>query len=360
MCKNNTCATVMLAFATIFLLAGVIIVGLGFATDNWLIFTVDRNSVINSFLATEPSLDRDQLSVILTRYSNAEEGSELTPTALQNELGQNENLYGWAVNEEYVNRTRGLWHVCFPDLIPYLPYGEINRTLLDTLCRKIQFTNEEGYNTDESTRIHLLRLTLGLFAAGFFLFLVAFLTGMVGCFKRSSGFTSSTGTLVMFAALFCAAGIAVFHGYIYMEEQEHVNDDEENGNQILRPRFGYKKTWNLELREATSVRYGWSYILAWVGVGLCLIASVFFYVAFCAMKGAKKKSEKISMTPTYATPVYPPYEKSLPRQPAYSQPPVYYDKTGMPVYDNRGAYVYSNRAYSAPQYDAYYYGQRRN
>ncbi|XP_014677738.1 PREDICTED: uncharacterized protein LOC106817577 [Priapulus caudatus] len=199
----------------------------------------------------------------------------------------------------------------------------------------------------------MLRLTLGLFAAAFFLFIIAFMTSCVSCLRYSAGCSSTSGTVVLFAASFCVAAIGVFHGYLLMEEDENKD--------IWQPPFGYKRVWSNLLRENTTQTYAWSYIVTWVGIFLVLLSVFFFYFAGCAMKGAKRKKEKQMVAVTrYTAPAYAaPYEKSLPRQGgATMPPPIYYDKRGQPVYDSRGTLVYSNQAYTAPHYGPYYYGHK--
>ncbi|XP_014665694.1 PREDICTED: uncharacterized protein LOC106807758, partial [Priapulus caudatus] len=230
MCCPSSSIPYLLSLASIFLICGVGVLTVGFATDNWVRHSVDREH-------------------LKTAIANSEE-----------------QLGNFHRHEEYFTRTRGLWNICFMTAeqadLPTQPYGGGNITLtpVDKPCRRLSFALDPKMTNDETTRIHLMRLSVGLFAGGFFLFLICFITGLVACWRRGAAHTLVTGLLVFFAALFCAAGVAVFHGYEHMELFE-----------LKTPNSGFKTTWSPEVVDSTTSAYWWSYIVVWVGDGLCII-----------------------------------------------------------------------------------------
>lgn len=90
MCCPSSSIPYLLSLASILLICGVAILAVGFATDNWVRYTVDRDALKRAI-----SQDDEQLTNFLR-------------------------------HEEYFSRTRGLWYVCFsttdPAELPTHPY----------------------------------------------------------------------------------------------------------------------------------------------------------------------------------------------------------------------------------------------
>merc|ERR550525_1423142 len=102
---------------------------------------------------------------------------------------------------------------------------------------------------------------IALFIVGFFFMFVSFTAGIRGCWKTSPSkiMTSSKTEL-------------------------------------------FKSTWNNDLKDNTEIIYAWSYIVAWIGVGLALIASILFSLAAVCIRTDKEREDAMNMQ--YLMPVY--------------------------------------------------------
>ncbi|GFR17212.1 uncharacterized protein TNCT_707041, partial [Trichonephila clavata] len=76
----------------------------------------------------------------------------------------------------------------------------------------------------------------------------------------------------------------------------------------------------LKLSGVTQFFYGWSYILAWIGVGMCLLTAILFLGAACCVVHEKKMEQAKNMQ--YLMPVYP--DKRQPYGYGYAYPGPYY------------------------------------
>ena len=54
--------------------------------------------------------------------------------------------------------------------------------------------------------------------------------------------------------------------------------------QVYDERLEFYMTWPQVLREQTSFHIGWSYIVAWVGIAVCLISSIMYSLAAICIK----------------------------------------------------------------------------
>ena len=57
-----------------------------------------------------------------------------------------------------------------------------------------------------------------------------------------------------------------------------------------------------DLKDNTEFKYDWSYIVAWIGVGLALIASILFSLAAVCIRTDKEREDAMNMQ--YLMPVY--------------------------------------------------------
>ena len=57
-----------------------------------------------------------------------------------------------------------------------------------------------------------------------------------------------------------------------------------------------------DLKDNTEIIYAWSYIVAWIGVGLALIASILFSLAAVCIRTDKEREDAMNMQ--YLMPVY--------------------------------------------------------
>jgi len=103
------------------------------------------------------------------------------------------------------------------------------------------------------------------------------------CWQRNPSLLLTTGILLTCATLFLAAHMAVWHGVDNLQREviDRKQTDRFSGGQFF-------NTWPTYLKNATAVKYGWSYIICWIGIGLVLIASILTLAAYRAMKIEKR------------------------------------------------------------------------
>ena len=57
----------------------------------------------------------------------------------------------------------------------------------------------------------------------------------------------------------------------------------------------FVKGWPDLLQSQTVFRFAWSYIIAWVGVGMCLGSCVLFFMASMCIRSDKRREEAMNM-----------------------------------------------------------------
>lgn len=293
----------ILSISTVFALIGIVLVAIAFGTDNWSEFQVNRREIINAINANVTLKQQIQ--------------SDATSRPI------------------YFSRTFGLFRECFPDTVP-TGIGSYTSPL-GTICINIQdymlfgdTTATERFNSDQQTRMHLMRTTVAFYIIGLaFLFFCLF-TGILGCWRRSPGLILSTGILLLFAVLFLAAAMAVWHGVDYLEREVLTVDP-------------FYRSWQPILKQTTTLNYGWSYIVSWVGIGFVLIASLLMLGAYRAMKEEEadeydKKHAPYMMPNYYDKTAMVPYAYGT--YSGYGAYPAYYGGYGGSQYGGNGYYGY--------------------
>jgi len=290
----------ILSLSTVFALIGIVLVAIAFGTDNWSEYHVKRDVIFNA-------------------------------TARNATLRQ--NLAQLNFSDIYFDRTYGLFRECFPTDLPaklgsYVsPLGASCINIPDYQIPEDKAVIEQ-YGESQKTRMHLMRATVAFYIVGLgFLFFCLF-TGITGCWRRSPGLILATGILLLFATLFLAAAMAVWHGVDYL--QREVID--------VRP---FYKTWHPVLKANTDLTYGWSYIISWIGIGFVLISSILMLAAYRAMKEEEReeyeKKRAPYMMPNYYDKAMMPYGYAQMQYPYAAYPAqAYYGNYGN--YGNNGAY----------------------
>merc|ERR1712066_48651 len=263
------CSAVTLAFATIFSLVAAALLAIAFSTDNWITINVNRNEL------------------------------------KKGDISQNE----FNTSPLYFTRTRGLFRECYlgekldedPDntQVPLSGVVEVYMSPVETWCRNVDYyipdENDvtKSFNKEQMTRIHMMRAMIALFIVGFFFMFVSFTAGIRGCWKTSPSNITASAILMLIACLFHAGGMGLWHGVEHWE-----------GEKIMTPSKTelFKSTWTRELRDNTEFKYDWSYIVAWIGVGLALIASILFSLAAVCIRTDKEREDAMNMQ--YLMPVY--------------------------------------------------------
>lgn len=272
------CSAVTLSFATITAVVAVACLAIAFGTDNWYEIRVNRTYIEQR----EP---------------------------LVNPKDFEEDIL-------YFSRDVGLFRICFPDS-EKPKKAPLYMSPVQTECLNIDYyipQNQENDNTKPFSdqrweRIHMARSVIGMYIVGFFFIFISFFTGVAGCWKRSKGNILATGLLQLLAALVDAGSMGLWHGVHYYDYQK-LKDEHSFYN------------WPdvLKMNGVTQFYYGWSYILAWIGVGMCLLTAILFLSAACCVVHEKKVEQAKNMQ--YLMPVYP--DKRQPYGYGYAYPGPYY------------------------------------
>lgn len=256
------CSAVTLAFATIFSLVAAALLAIAFSTDNWITISVQRKDL---------------------------------------EVDTSERLL--QESPLYFTRTRGLFRECFlgEDQEPKgdIVGDHIYTSPVETRCLNLDYyipdtdDRTKDFRGEQMTRIHMMRAMIALFIVGFFFMFVAFTAGILGCWKTSPSNITASAILMLIACLFHAGGMGLWHGVEHWERNKIMEKTETEL---------FIQTWPENLKQATEFKYDWSYIVAWIGVGLALIASILFSLAAVCIRTDKEKEDAMNMQ--YLMPVY--------------------------------------------------------
>lgn len=270
------CSAVSLSIATIISVICVACLAIAFSTDNWYEIRVDRNKTISHLNSQGDSIPSD-----------------------------------FDTDIRYFSRDEGIFRICFVDKKPKGMDTYVSPTQTD--CINVNYYIPEDEVSDKFSdqrweRLHMARSVVALFAASFFLLFLSFFTGIAGCWKRSHANLVATGILQLLASLFSAGAMGLWHAVLFYD-QHKLKDD-----------FSYA-AWPevLKVTGITQFSFGWSYILSWVGVAQCLLASIIFLSGARCIRREKRAEQAKNMQ--YLMPVYP--DKRNPYGYAYAYPPPY-------------------------------------
>lgn len=285
------CSAVTLCFASIFSLVAAALLAISFSTDNWRVITINRDAIKQS--ATQDILDKFDTSPL------------------------------------YFTRTRGLFRECFPGEKTNAPIDgvivDLYMSPVETWCHNLNYyipddaQETKDFKEENMARIHMGRSMIALFIAGFFCMFIAFTTGVVGCWKTAPGHIVSSAIMMLLACLLSAGAMGLYHG---VEHYEKLKINESSDVEL------FKSSWSKLLTDNFETRYDWSYIVAWVGVGMCLGSSILFSMSALCIKSDKEREEAMNMQ--YLMPVYP--QKGQPYGPygAYAYPQAAFPQAAYP------------------------------
>lgn len=276
------CSTITLCIASIISIIAIACLVGSFTTDDWYEYRLDWNKIKNQTIGpngqVRPEIESDK---------------------------------------RYFNRDEGLFRTCFVDKRPKSIKTYIQPTLFFWLtpseCISISYHIPEDEETDRYDnlrwhRLHMARSVVALYAVGFFLLALSFLTGITGCWHKKHANLLATGILQMFAAAADTGSIALFHGCLYYDH--HVLKDAESYS-----------NWPEELKWATEGNYGSSYIVGWIGISGCLLAAILFITAARCARSEKRNEQAKNLQ--YLMPVYP--DKRTPYAYNYAYPGTVYN-----------------------------------
>jgi len=289
-----------LCFASIFSLMSAALLAIAFSTDNWQMINVDRV----------------QLEQRNTGINKTISDQDLKTSPL------------------YFTRTRGLFRECFPsqkkpgENQPEEGLVKLYMSPVETWCYNLNYyipdesRETRNFKADNMTRIHMGRSMIALFITAFFCMFISFITGVVGCWKTAPSHITTSAVLMLFACLLSAGAMGLWHGVEHFEQMKNLVEGENKIDLFV-------QTWPKLLTQHTKFRYDWSYIVAWVGVGMCLSSAILFSLAALCIKSDKEREEAMNMQ--YLMPVYP--QKGQPYGP-YGYPaypgPYYGSQYGLP------------------------------
>jgi len=292
----------LLSASTVFALLGLALVVIAGISDNWLEYQVNRNKILQTINSNQqPEISHRLKDVI-------------------------------AKDPLYFSRNFGLIHICFPDAVPS-DIGSFGKFGSPCVVNPDYFPDglvRERYNNLQMQRMWYMRASAVAYILGLVTITLCLLIGIVGCYKRSAKITRATAIFLFFAVLFLLISISLWHYVNYMERR--MLD--------VQPFF---RSWEQILRQTTRISFGWSYVVAWVGIGFLLFAAIFLLLSWRAIKAEEDRV----------------YEG---KHAAYFQQ--YYDKSLVPVsygpYGGQGGYAagyYPPSPYFGAQYHpSNYYG----
>ncbi|PAV64116.1 hypothetical protein WR25_01492 [Diploscapter pachys] len=225
----------------------------------------------------------------------------------------------------YFSRTYGLFQICFPDTVPS-DIGSFSKFGSPCIENQDYFppsTKQENYTTAELQRLYLLRASVILYCLGILFVLICLIIGVFGCWKRSPKLILATSLMLLFAVLFLASGMALWHYVNYMERYVLETDP-------------FYKSWEPILKLVTRFNFGWSYVVSWIGITFLLLATIFMLISYKAIKN----EEDMALTAKHG-----PYIM-----------PNYYDKGAMVPYGYNTMYSTGYNYPYTPHYGTGYYG----
>jgi len=269
------CSAVTLSIATIISVVAVACLAIAFSTDNWHEIRVDRN--LTKLRIDPSSNDAARIDTDLRFFS----------------------------------RDEGLFRICFLDKKPKNLDTYLSPT--QTECINVNYYIPEDEVSDKFSdqrweRLHMARSVVALYVVAFFFLFLSFFTGIAGCWKRSHANLVATGILQLLSSLMDAGGMGLWHAVQFYDHHK------------LKDEHSYEQ-WPEVLKQpnVTEFFYGWSYILAWIGIGQTLLASIMFLSAARCIRREKRAEEAKNMQ--YLMPVYP--DKRNPYGYAYAYPGPY-------------------------------------
>ena len=91
---------------------------------------------------------------------------------------------------------------------------------------------------------------------------------------------------VFIPGLFSAGAMGLWHA---VEHYEKLKISESTQIEL------FVKAWPQMLQDATTFKYDWSYIVAWVGVAMALCSSILFSLAAVCIKNDREREEAMNM-----------------------------------------------------------------
>ncbi|ELT93526.1 hypothetical protein CAPTEDRAFT_221665 [Capitella teleta] len=218
----------VLFFSTAFALGALTCMAIAMATDYWIATSVDREAIRSS--ATSSS-----------------------QTALLAEM---------ADEPIFFTRYRGMFRTCYPGNETIWLANEANRVdqwcVLEAGLLAGRKSSTDNFGSDFQIRMHLLKAYFGLYIVGMTFTLLSVFPIMAACYNLQPKTLNLAALFAALGSFFTASSVAVFHGIVYMEDNT-IEDGKFRANIKDDPYYRL-------LIDETNTFFGYSYILAWVGV----------------------------------------------------------------------------------------------
>ncbi|KAK6766380.1 hypothetical protein RB195_025968 [Necator americanus] len=239
-------STILLSLSSVFGIIGLALVLAAALTDNWTEYQVNRREVINAF-NREPELN--------VRLKDA-----------------------FVRNVNYFSRNYGLFQICFPDSVPsdigsFSKYGS---PCIDNTDYFPVEAVQENYSSQQTQRLYFMRANVATYVLGLGVVVVCLAIAGIGCARQSRKAFMFTGVGLLLTVLLFAVSMACWHYVNYLER-------------AVLEMAPFYKSWEPILKSTTRFNFGWSLVVAWVGILFILFASVFF---ICSASRLKKEEEK--------------------------------------------------------------------
>ncbi|KHJ99699.1 hypothetical protein OESDEN_00306 [Oesophagostomum dentatum] len=234
-------STILLSLSSVFGIIGLALVLAAALTDNWTEYQVNRREVINAF-NREPELN--------VRLKDA-----------------------FVRNVNYFSRNYGLFQICFPDSVPsdigsFSKYGS---PCIDNTDYFPAEAVQENYSSQQTQRLYFMRANVATYVLGLGVVVVCLAIAGIGCARQSRKAFMFTGVGLLLTVLLFAVSMACWHYVNYLERAV-----------LEMPPF--YKSWEPILKSTTRFNFGWSLVVAWVGILFILFASVFFICSASRLK----------------------------------------------------------------------------
>ncbi|KAH7732271.1 hypothetical protein AAVH_01170 [Aphelenchoides avenae] len=231
----------LLSASTIFVLFGAALVVIAGTFDNWVEYEVDRREISSAM-----NRQSDLMARLKDQYTR---------------------------NPLFFPRSYGIVNICFPEGVPS-GIGSFTKITQTCVWNQDYFPDDavrERYTGLQTQRMWFMRANVLFYLSGLGMLLSALIAAMIGCYRQSPRSTLTTALLLIVAVLFFMCSMACFH---YVGYLEHYALD-------MTP---FYRSWEPILKQSTHQSYGWTYVLAWIGIGCIAFSAVFFLASWFALK----------------------------------------------------------------------------
>ncbi|OAF65992.1 hypothetical protein A3Q56_06287 [Intoshia linei] len=137
-------------------------------------------------------------------------------------------------------------------------------------------------------RIHVLRSLVAALILSIFFAVMSLIVAGFGCARYSNNTIKTGAATILVAAVFGVIGIVLFHTNDYLEREKL--------NHHPFPHFWQRHSGYAVLKLYSLTTFGFSYICAWVSIGLMLLASISYICGSCQ---ERETHYVVTPTPTY-------------------------------------------------------------